>query len=425
MAQIKIKKPEITIEKPKIGGNSNDKPDLGLKNDPSGLFKKVTDDPSAEHHRKTAVKNLETLESIFKQSSINYDELTKLLFENERTLGHIKKLEPNVDAEKYNERYLPLKDRADKENAIYAQVVEIEKLFNKEFSAPTEMQKYDPLSFRTDSYGMKKSCYCRTYEQYTKTFTEFDTKKAEYQKLTAQLVGYKDADTEKLFENMNTCLINGNQYAIWASTENLEKDVIAYATKEQIAEPKLVIKRCVDYIKALERIETDYSLNLDEAAKTALKTGNEKILKVKTEAETYISSGKYQAYLDKVHAEKIAKVFLPKAVTSNPNLEQGALNYIKGTEYNEYLKNNTSTSQVASVVKAITLTKEPYVKKNDYGIPLYQYHELWVSYKGKDGKCYITAVYASYTYKGGGVYASTPTWGADYPQEMGCQNLGK
>lgn len=125
-----------------------------------------------------------------------------------------------------------------------------------------------------------------------------------------------------------------------------------------------------------------------------------------------------------MHAAEIAKVFLPKAATKNATLEAGAMNYVKGTEYNDYLKGR-SDSQVASTMRAVTTTASTYIKKNEYGLPLYEYHEIWVAFKGKDGKCYMCAVYASYTYKGGGVYSTTPTWGADAPEEMACDNVMK
>lgn len=426
-AQIKIKKPEIEISKPNIGkggGSSDDKSIIPGK-DPSGLFFKVTDDPSAEHHRKTAVANLTTLEAEYKKSSVNYEAMTKLMFENERTLGHIKKLEPNVDASKYYERYNPLKERADKENAVYAQLQKLEDLFEKEFRGPVEFKTPDVLSYRSDSYGVRKDCYCRaSYTGQDKTYNDYITNKAEYDKLAAQLVGYTNEETQKGFANMTTCLANGNKYAIWAAKDNVQKDVVAYSATNKIALPKDVIKRCDDYLAALGRIEADHSMSLDASAKTAMTEGKAAIAKIKAENELYISSGEYQKYLDKVHAEKIAKVFLPKAVTSNPTLEEGAKKYIKGTEFAEYLKGR-GDSPVASTVKAVTITREPYVKKNEYDLPLYQYHEFWVSYKGIDGKCYMTAVYASYTYKGGGTYATVPTWGADAPEEMACGNAAK
>jgi hypothetical protein len=105
-------------------------------------------------------------------------------------------------------------------------------------------------------------------------------------------------------------------------------------------------------------------------------------------------------------------------------LEAGAINYVKGAEYTEYLTGRKD-SPVASTFRAITATATPYVKKNEYGLPLYEYHELWVAFKGKDGKCYRCAVYASYTYKGGGTYATVPTWGGDAPEEMACDNVLK
>ena len=430
-AQIKIKKPEVEISKPNVGtigkgsGSSDDNKATLPGKDPSGLFSKVTDDPSAQHHRKTAVANLATLEAEYGKTTIDYAALTKLMFENERTLGHIKKLEPNVDATKYYEKYNPLKERADKENAIYAKVKELEKLFEDEFKGPAEYKNPDVLSFRVDSYGVRNDCYCRAaYSGQKKTYTEYETSKAEYDKLTAQLVGYTDEDTQKGFANMTACLANGNKYAAWAAKDNVQKDVVDYSAKNKIALPNDVIKRCNDYLAALGRIEADHSLSLDATAKAAMTEGKATITKIKAENELYISSGEYQKYLDKMHAEKIAKVFLPKAVTSNPTLEEGAKKYLKGAEYAEYLKSR-GDSPVASTVKAVTLTREPWVKKNEFDLPVYQYHEVWVSFKGTDGKCYMTAVYASYTYKGGGTYATVPTWGADAPEEMSCANVSK
>ncbi|MCE3297333.1 MAG: hypothetical protein K0R65_3047 [Crocinitomicaceae bacterium] len=423
-AQIKIKKPEIEVSKPTIGkgsGSSDDKSIIPGK-DPSGLFSKVTDDPSAQHHRKTAVANLSTLEAEFAKSSIDYEALTKLMFENERTLGHIKKLEPNADASKYYEKYNPLKERADKENATYAQVSKLEKLFESEFRAPTEFKTPEVSTFTQDASGNAKKCYCHDYR--VKSYEEFSTNKAEYEKLTAQLVGYSNEDTKKVFSNMDVCLQNGNKYAIWASKENLQAKIVDYNTKNTVADPKGVIRECDEYMAALNGIEKDKSLNLSTEAKNAIADGKKNITKIKTENETYISSGAYQKYLDKMHAEQIAKVFLPKAVTSNPTMEENAKKYVKGAEFAEYLKGR-GDSPVASTVKAVTLTREPYVKKNEYDLPVYQYHEFWVSYKGTDGKCYMTAVYASYTYKGGGTYASVPTWGADAPEEMSCLNMSK
>ena len=417
-SQIKIKKPTIEITKPNLGGNNggSSTSTINVGKDPSGLFSQVSDDPSAEHHRKTAVENLTKLETEYAKSSVDYEMLTKLMFENERTLGHIQKLEPNCKSEKYYDRYNPIKTRADKELAIYVEVEKLEKLFDNQYTAPTEYK---------NGFKDEATCYCRTYRDYKKTYAEYAASKAEYEKLTAQLVGYKNAETQQDFTNMETCLKNGNQFAVWASTENYQKEIVELNTKNKISDPKLIIKECDEYTAYLTKIETDASLNLNAEAKKSLTEGKANVAKVKAESETYINSGAFQKYLDKVHAEKIAKVFLPKAVTVNTKLEDGAKAYIKGAEFAEYLKGYSSKGGVASTVKAVTLTKEPYVKKNDYDLPLYQYHEIWVSYKGTDGKCYMTAVYASYTYKGGGTYATIPTWGADNPEEMSCLNVSK
>lgn len=160
----KISKPKINIDVPKVDVGNGSKPSSGSGSendskvtipgkDPSGLFSNVSDDSNAQYHRKTAVSNLSLLEAEYQKTVIDYEDLTKLIFENERTLGHIMKLEPNVNRSKYDEKYLSLKTRADKENAAFAEMQKLESLFDSEFSATTEFKKPDPLTFRTDSYG--------------------------------------------------------------------------------------------------------------------------------------------------------------------------------------------------------------------------------------------------------------------------------
>jgi hypothetical protein len=417
-AQIKIQKPQIKIN------TGNGTQDINFGKDPSGLFTMVSDDPSAVSHRRIAVENLEKLEAEYKKSSVDYDVVSKLITETERELGYVKQLEPKAKSEKYYDRYTPVKERADKELAVYNEVTKLEKIFKNDFKASIDYTMPSVENYGTGNYGAVK-CYCRAYNSSEKTHADFLAYKAEYDKLTAQLVGYKDIETQSALNNLQTCLKNGNQYAIWASKENVTKEITDYNAKNGAAEPTKVIEKCTKYLAGLKKIEADYSLDLSTDAKAALAEGTKNVTKVKTDLETYISSGAFKKYEEKMYADKIAKVFLPKAVTSNPKLEEGAKAYVKGAEFANYLKENAGMSAVASTVKAVTLTKEPYVSKNEFGIPNYEYHELWVSYKGTDGKCYRTAVYASYTYKGAGTYATIPTWGADRPEEMSCLNVSK
>jgi hypothetical protein len=420
----KISKPKLSVSVPGVSSDVKAS-DVGLGGkDASGLFKNITNDNNADFHRKAAVTNLATLEAEFGKSSIDYDALTKLIFENERTLGHVMKLEPKIDRTKYDEKYLPLKEKADKQNAVYAEAQKLEDLFQKEFNATTEFKKPDPISFRTDGYGAHTQCYCRNYRSEVKTLADYDAAKKQYSEYTSQLVGYKNDKTQNIFSNMTSCIANVNNYALWASKENLDKVIVEYNKTTKPAEPKKVITRCDEYLAALGRIESDNSLKLEPATIAALTVAKATVTKTKTEAELYISSGQHKQYLDKVHAAEIAKVFMPKAATKNATLEAGAINYVKGAEYAEYLKGR-SDSPVLTPMRAVTTTASTYVKKNEFGLPLYEYHEIWVAYKGKDGKCYMCAVYASYTYKGGGTYATTPTWGADAPEEMACENVLK
>ncbi|MES2587894.1 MAG: hypothetical protein V4622_02870 [Bacteroidota bacterium] len=416
-AQIKIQKPSLKIN---TGSGTQE---INFGKDPSGLFTMVSDDPSAVSHRRIAVENLEKLETEYKNASVNYEVISKLIKETERELGYVKQLEPKAKSEKYYERYTPIKEKSDKDLAVYDQVLKSEDQLRNDFKTSLDYKAPSVESYGTDNYSGVK-CYCRYNNSSTKSHADYLTSKAEYEKLTAQLIGYKDSETQTVMNNLETCLKNGNKYAIWASKENLTKEITEYNTKSGASEPSKVITRCEKYIAGLRNIEADKSLDLSAEAKTALTEGIKNVTKTKTDLETYISSGAFKKYEAKIHADKIAKVFLPKAVTVNAKLEEGAKAYIKGTEFADYLKGR-GDGAVASTVKAVTLTKEQIVVKNDFDLPKYQYHEIWVSYKGADGKCYMTAVYASYTYKGGGTYATVPTWGADAPEEMSCLNVSK
>lgn len=417
-AQIKIQKPQIKINT----GNGTEEINFGK--DPSGLFTMVSDDPSAVSHRRIAVENLEKLEAEYKKPSVDYNVVSKLITETEKELSFVKKLEPKAKSEKYYDRYTPVKEKADKDLAVYSEVVKLEKIFKNDFKASIEYTTPSVENYGTGNYGAVK-CYCRSYNSSEKTHADFMAYKTEYDKLTSQLIGYKNVETQSTLNNLQTCLKNGNQFVIWASKENVQKEINDYNTKNGAADPTKVIEKCTKYLAGLKKIEADYSLDLNSDAKAALAEATKNVTKTKTDLETYISSGAFKKYEEKLYAEKIAKVFLPKAVTSNPKLEEGAKAYIKGAEYANYLNDNLKMSAVASTVKAVTLTKEPYVKKNEFGIPTYEYHELCVSYKGVDGKCYKAYVYASYTYKGAGTYATVPTWGADRPEEMSCLNVSK
>jgi hypothetical protein len=422
----KITKPKIPSSLPSVpsgGSNSGGSVPVPAK-DPSGLFSNVTDDPSAEAHRRIAAENLEKIDGWYKSPSMNYADLKQTMFENERELGYVVKLEPNVNRSKYDERYLPLKARAEKEIAAYEEAVKIEELVSDEFNAPIQFEKHNPMTFRTDSYGAHQACFCRQYASETKTLAEYEDAKKKYDGYMTQLHGYSDEQTQKYFSNMATCLDNGNKYAVWASTEYLQSDVVAYNTANWESKPKSVIERADDYLAALDRIENDNSIRLNEASKSSIASAKSTATKIKTDSETYISSGKYQAWKDKMWAAEIAKVFMPKAATKNASLEAGAIAYVKGEEFKEnFLIPNDIT--LSSTLRTVTLTIEPLVEKNEWDLPKWQYHEVWVAFKDSEGKCYRVPVYASYTYKGGGTYATVPIWGADSPEEMACDNVMK
>src|SRR5690606_14664778 len=113
-------------------------------------------------------------------------------------------------------------------------------------------------------------------------------------------------------------------------------------------------------------VENDKSLNLSTDAKTALNEAKKQVVDIKNEAERYISSGEFEIYRAKVHAEKISKEFLPKAVASNSTLTSGASKYISGQEMKTYITEKLGLSPVASVLKTSLTTEKPEIVKNEF-----------------------------------------------------------
>lgn len=428
-AQINIKKPNLKVETPKVDAKkdneeSNNGGSIAIpKSDPSGLFSNISDDVSAKSHRNKAVENLNALESMYKSDKINYENLNSTVNTIEKSLQTIKKLEPAVNADKFNERYSPLKKRADEDYAVYKKVKETEKVIAKEYSAPLDVNEVHVPTY--DAYfSFQKECYCSRQEQ-TKSYQEFLNVKKEYEEQTSKLIGYTDEITQKYFTRMEDCIEGGNKYALWVAKDKMKLEVINFNEAEKPLNPQAVIEKCKKYTDALILVETDKSLNLSSEARTALSDAKKQVAAIKSEAERYISSGEFEAHKAKVHAEKIRKEFLPKAVASNSTLTSGATKYITGQEMKTYITENLGLSPVASVLKSNLTTEKPEVVKNEYDIPKYKYHVIWVAFKDTDGKCFKAPVYATYKYLGGGTYETSPTYSADAPIEMACENVNK
>lgn len=298
----------------------------------------------------------------------------------------------------------------------------IEKTVYNDYGVSDKYETPNPTAFRVpQGYRATAPCYCRAWDE-TWTHADYTALKKNYRDLGAKVPKYINDDAEKRWTKLETCMANGNKYAMWASNESLKTAVIEYSAKEKPLKPKSVIRRCKEYNEGLERIKSDPSLNLSTEAVAALDQAIETTTSTKTEAETYISSGEFQKHLDKIAAEKAKSVFMPKAATQNSGLEAGAKKYIKGQEYADYL-DRLDKNAVASTIRAVSVNKGYFVHKNDYDIPEYQYKEIVVAYKDSKGICHKATVYANYTYKGGGTYSTVANWGADSPTQIACENV--
>lgn len=438
-AQLKIKRPKVKVKTPSVSVGKGDKnvdssvPASGSstntsspvsKNDPSGLFKNVSDNSSAEYHRQKVVGNLQKIEQEFQKENIDYQALKRLMEESEQSLKSIKKLEPNVDSSLFYEKYNPLKDRADKQNGMYAEANELEKLFEGSFHASERTKHEDPISFGLIERSTElRECYC-TYGT-KRTYAEYKEKKKRYEQIVSELAGYNDTETKEKFDRMTTCQENGNKYAIWASTENIDNVVEAYNKEHKPLDPHGVIKYSDDYLNALNRISSDYSMEYGTEAATAIEKGKQRVESIKSEAERYISSGEFDAHKEKVHKDRIAKEFLPKAVRSSSGLQQGVKTFIVGAKFNEHIGNMFDLKPATKALKVNITSTGAKIKKHANGIPRWKYHSTWVAYKDADGRCYKVAVRVKYEYAGGGTYSKTPIYLADEPVEMACENVYK
>lgn len=423
----KINKPKLpSAGLPKVNNNPNSaasSDQIGSgKRTPhsSGLFTNCSDYYHPAQKRDTAVKYLAKLESLLNQPTFSPTTLKDYKFKITSSLATISEHDPECDASKFEAKFGPIEQKADAQMAIYERLEAMDKQFQSDFNASAEVRKPSVLTFRTDSYGAHKNCYCGDAKG--QPYSDFEALKKEYDEKLTQSKGYKNENTQKIFERMVTCQQNGNVFAQWAAQDHYIGLVEKYNAEKKDADPDLVIKRCDEFMAGLGRIESDPTLALTSESKKSLADAKAKTAKIKSDAELYISSGGHKTYMDNKHATEIATVFLPKAVAKNPTLEQSAANFLKSDEYPTW---RTAEYQAVTTYKTVLVTSQPEVEKNDLGIPKYKYHEIWVSFKAKNGKCYMAPVFAKYEYMGGGVYATTPKYMPGLEKEMAAANVLK
>lgn len=430
-----ITKPKVETTSPKEETNSG-KPTSGeqktlvnIKSDPSGLFENISDDPSARSHRAEAVKNLELLEAEYAKEIVNYSSVEEYIAQIDKRLGMVVKLEPAVVKDKFEERYNQIKTPVLNDLEVIQPMKEMSKTLRNKFNASGEYREIEVLAYRKISgYQDAPACYCREHDQ-TGTYTEFQQLKEDYRAAGAKVPKYKDEATEKSIDKMEKCLENSIKYVDFVTSTDYQKVIVAFSKQEKPSNPTAVITKCEEYLKGLDRIQTDPSINLPEASTNALQTTKVEVEKIKTEAEVYISSGEFEKHKAAVRAERAKLVEMPKAVAKSTSLESQAVNFIlKGESFRNYLASthgDNKKGKPVSSIKTALLHSQCVVKKNALDIPLYQYKEIVVAYKDEDGLCQIVSVYAEYTYKGGGVYASEPTFSSDAPIQIACENINK
>ena len=429
-AQFNIKKPKIKVDKSDISigkdksSSSGDSGGTSLipQSDPSGLFQKVSDDPSAKHHRSKCVEMLELLEAEYAKETANYDAIQARIADIDKSLASAHKIEPNMNSEKFDTRYAESKNLIDADLEVISEMKKISITISNDYNADPNYQSIQPMSYRyPKGYNALGDCYCREWDK-TWTHADFVSLLANYRELGQKVPKYQNDKTEKDISDMEACILNGDKYANTVANEDILNELNAFNKQEGESNPTAVISECDEYTKVLNLIKTDPSLNFQASTIQSLDNALNEVAKLKTSTEVYISSGAFDKYLEKGKAERAKLVYMPKPATQNSNLESKAIAYIKGQEYADYLL-EIDKSAVVSTLRAVSVFKDYYIRKNDLNIPLYKHKEIVVAYKDADGICQMASVYATYNYEGGGVYTSSPIWGADAPEQIACENV--
>lgn len=370
--------------------------------DESGLFTNVTDDNIAYYKRRDAAGRLNELEAEYKKTSVDYKNLRRITDEAEKLLADIMKLEPKVNRSKFDERYLPLKSRADKDLAQFDKVSAMGDKIEKDYGGKTE------------------ACRCGG-SQPGQGYAGLMAAKKEYDDAAAQLQGYADFSFNEFMKGRERCREEAAANASKQATEGMQRFSEYFATL-QAGKPDEAIKECSEYIRDVESYQNDISMNFDATTIKALADAKAAALKMKTDEEAYVSSGGYQKYLDQKHAAEIARVFMPKDEGQNTTLEAGATAEIKSADFASYLKGKNMAT-VATTMRVVSEFSDWGIKKNDYGTPERMFQFFSVAYKGSDGKCYLGRVVANRNYLGGGTYDDKVVYGFLEPVEMACENV--
>ncbi len=415
----KVKPPNTSISN---NNSNNNKPSTLKGSDKSGLFSKIDPNGSVASHCRTAVEDLNKLDEFYASNKIDYEALQKLMDHLNRTLANIRKLEPEVDETKFQERFSSLEERALNDFSALKRIKEIDKILREDFLTESEFPKPNPLNYRLE----EDICYCRRKAENNRPLNEYLDLRNEYFKLEKQLVGYHDKYELAIIGKIDSCVSNAFNYLEWVCHENFEKEIIDFNAKRKESNPKSVIKKCEEYKLFFERFITDYSIQIDQKAETLINETTLKINAIQQESEEYISSGKYQIYLDKMHTEKIASVFVPKAEYSNSTLEAGVKKWVMGAKdhFNGFAIGD-KIEGIKSVNRTSISTPSPIVEKNNDGTIKWKYYSIWTAFTTTDNKCYLVRVFATYNYEGGGKYSSTPVYGSEYLDEMSCDNVNK
>jgi hypothetical protein len=164
--------------------------------------------------------------------------------------------------------------------------------------------------------------------------------------------------------------------------------------------------RLKDFEKPLESIKYKKKFLLED--KTEINRIEAKLMKEKAMLDEYVNSGKCDAHRAKHRQAIVDAVRVGKKGMSNAKYESMAK---KGVEK-------------GTPLRVVVTSSTWYVKKNDFGYPLYKTLGVDIVVK-KEGKCYLAYGQIKKTYEGGGKYGGEffKYWAIQ--EEMNCANINK
>lgn len=262
--------------------------------------------------------------------------------------------------------------------------------FLKNFTVPLVMRDYFNSSPCND-YQVLSETRIQQFEAFVQQFLNGPSDPKQMKMATEN---YKKAGTGKNFEQIDYHFGYIEKQGTFSTDQQTPVENLICRAKGSIQ----ALKSELAYLKAMKKIFPETP------------GVNEGISRIEEGLKQYPDNKSLLALIRKNRDGEIAGVYMPKAVTHNPEQEGWFRQY--------FAKNYPGYTLVSQAL----LTADWYVKKNDIsGLPEYRQIGTAIGAKGPDGKCRIIKIDLYQDYLGGKF--SSSRFKEFTVQEMACENL--